>query len=283
MKKIIFLLLIPVFSFAQNDSVQTDKNEILINSKKPLYFVEGKLINESEVEKINPDEIESVNVLKGEKAIEKYGDEGKNGVIEIQLKEKEVSISETLENGMPICGLVQGVEINNNDSDFISDKQFPGTVCQASVRNYPKPNFVVNGELVSEDFVRNLNPNEIESIEIIKNADSIYSQHNLNGTIVITTKDSNYELPEYGLAVLDLGYESFLAMQPVAGTYSLNYLQNKNQRYVSVWNQRVISGNPEIYEMSIDYDSQTYYGLEFEYKLYVFFKFMEDKYQISFS
>jgi len=185
------------------------------------------------------------------------------------LKEKEVSISEI-------------IKINSFN---IPKKQFPGTVCQASVRNYPKPNFVVNGELVSEDFVRNLNPNEIESVTILKNANNVYDHinHNPNGTILIKPKDSNYELTEYDLAVSDLGYESFLAMQPSAKTYSLSYLQNKNKQYVSVWNSRVNTGNPAIYEMRIDYDSQTYYGLEFEYKLYVFFKFMEDKYQISFS
>lgn len=156
MKKLIFLLLIPFVSFAQNDSVLTsNKSEIIItckkcdNSKKPLYFIEGKLVNESEVEKIDPDEIESINVLKREKAIEKYGDEGKNRVIEIHLKNKEVSISEKLENMIPICGLER---------------------------------------------------NKV----------------------------------------------------------------------------------PEIYEIPIDYNTQTYYGLDFEYKLFMFFKFMEDKHKISF-
>ena len=35
---------------------------------------------------INPDEIQLVNVLKGPKAVEKYGEKGKNGVVEITLK-----------------------------------------------------------------------------------------------------------------------------------------------------------------------------------------------------
>ena len=38
---------------------------------------------------LNPNEIESINVLKGEAAIKKYGDKGKDGVIEITTKKKE--------------------------------------------------------------------------------------------------------------------------------------------------------------------------------------------------
>ncbi len=35
---------------------------------------------------LKPDNVESINVLKGKTAIEKYGEKGKNGVIEIYLK-----------------------------------------------------------------------------------------------------------------------------------------------------------------------------------------------------
>jgi hypothetical protein len=37
---------------------------------------------------INPNTIVSINVLKGESAIKKYGDKGTNGVVEITLKKK---------------------------------------------------------------------------------------------------------------------------------------------------------------------------------------------------
>ena len=39
-----------------------------------------------EMEKINPSDIESVNVIKGENATKKYGEKGNNGVIEITKK-----------------------------------------------------------------------------------------------------------------------------------------------------------------------------------------------------
>ena len=64
----------------QNDSILdlTDKEAI-----KPLVLADGK---EVEMGSIKPDMIESINVLKGDKAFEKYGAKGKNGVIEITLK-----------------------------------------------------------------------------------------------------------------------------------------------------------------------------------------------------
>lgn len=114
MNKFLFLFIIPFISFAQNDSVQLEDKSAkkvdtemtpAVTSNKPLYFVDGTKTKESVVNEINPDAIESINVLKGEKAIEKYGEEGKNGAIEIKMKKKEVSVLDILENRMPICGL----------------------------------------------------------------------------------------------------------------------------------------------------------------------------------
>jgi hypothetical protein len=41
------------------------------------------------MEAIDPNTIESIFILKDEKAIEKYGDEGKNGVVEIKIKKNK--------------------------------------------------------------------------------------------------------------------------------------------------------------------------------------------------
>jgi hypothetical protein len=54
----------------------------------PLIFVDGVKMTEQEMNAISPSDIESVSVLKGEKAIKKYADDGKVGVVEIKLKHK---------------------------------------------------------------------------------------------------------------------------------------------------------------------------------------------------
>lgn len=191
---------------------------------------------------------------------------------EDSLKVKNQIIDEILKNKISNGAVVEHseIEITQIDSIYIPSS-FKGTVPSYTYRKrIPEPQYIIDGKYVTSEQVRHLNPNNIESVEIEKTG--------LYGTVIIQTKEG---LTEYDLAVIDLGYENFLKMQPSAGNFSLSYLQNRNQRYVSLWNQRVLTGNPEIYEMQIDYDSENYYGLEFEHKLYMFFKFMEKKHSIS--
>ena len=69
----------------------TVSEKIVIRSngeEDPLYVVDGKVVNKKKMTKINPKNIESVNVLKGDSAKEKYGRKGKNGVVEIITKKE---------------------------------------------------------------------------------------------------------------------------------------------------------------------------------------------------
>ncbi len=51
-----------------------------------LWLLDGKEMEKDQIQKLSPDSIQSMNVLKGEEAIKKYGDKGKRGVIEITTK-----------------------------------------------------------------------------------------------------------------------------------------------------------------------------------------------------
>ncbi len=51
-----------------------------------LWLLDGKEVEKEQVEKLSPDSIQSMNVLKGEEATKKHGEKGKNGVIEITTK-----------------------------------------------------------------------------------------------------------------------------------------------------------------------------------------------------
>lgn len=57
--------------------------------KQPLFILEGKEISKEEMSRLNPNSIQSINVLKGESAKGKYGEKGKNGVVEISLKKAD--------------------------------------------------------------------------------------------------------------------------------------------------------------------------------------------------
>ena len=53
---------------------------------KPLIVIDGVITSEINLNDLNPNNIQSMNVLKGEKATAKYAEKGANGVIEITTK-----------------------------------------------------------------------------------------------------------------------------------------------------------------------------------------------------
>ncbi|WP_339838157.1 M56 family metallopeptidase [uncultured Maribacter sp.] len=70
--------------------VEEEGNTFLFSdyTKDPLFFINGKKSNETDIKNLDKKNIESMNVLKGEFAIMKYGKDAVNGVIEIITKEK---------------------------------------------------------------------------------------------------------------------------------------------------------------------------------------------------
>ena len=64
-------------------TVNTTKNG---DNKNPLILVNGKEIMSEEMNNIDPSSIQSITVLKNEDAVKKYGEKGKDGVVEIILK-----------------------------------------------------------------------------------------------------------------------------------------------------------------------------------------------------
>lgn len=74
-------------------AVTEQKIQVSISGKNgmpagALYYIDGKEASYEDVEKLDPDFIESINVLKGENATKVYGEKGKNGVIIITTKKR---------------------------------------------------------------------------------------------------------------------------------------------------------------------------------------------------
>ncbi len=106
-----YALLIPiligmlVYTSCEKQSDVESKIKIESHDSKeketPLFMLDEVIISKEELNAINPDEIESVNVIKGDNhAIEKYGMEAKNGVVLVSTKNdkgaKEIN-NETVE------------------------------------------------------------------------------------------------------------------------------------------------------------------------------------------
>jgi N-acetylmuramoyl-L-alanine amidase len=69
----------------------------------PLYLINGKIVNKSDFNNIDPRSIQSIEVLKANKALEAFGNDGKNGVIKITLK----SSNDQMLEGVQIFTAVQ--------------------------------------------------------------------------------------------------------------------------------------------------------------------------------
>ncbi|MDV4033353.1 hypothetical protein CMT49_14725 [Elizabethkingia anophelis] len=74
--------------------VNTDMNNVVIRgvstpsqTNNPLYVMNGEVVNNSYLKVLSPNNIESINVLKGEKATALYGAKAANGVIVITTKD----------------------------------------------------------------------------------------------------------------------------------------------------------------------------------------------------
>lgn len=69
----------------------TDQGNIVLKSspgqkEKPLIVIDGVIASDINLNDINPNNIQSINVLKGESAKVKYAEKGANGVVEITTK-----------------------------------------------------------------------------------------------------------------------------------------------------------------------------------------------------
>ena len=96
--------------------------------------------------------------------------------------------------------------------------------------------------------------------------------------------NENGDEEEYELIIIDPGYQSWKATnaRPV-GFYSPSYYESWNERYVAAWNDKV---NQQAYynsanypfENKIEYNPNIDYGLELNYELFWYFRYIHNLY-----
>lgn len=86
-----------------------------------------------------------------------------------------------------------------------------------------------------------------------------------------TIRISNKKL-EYEVLIFDIGFSSwFNSFAKPRNYYSQSYLESRNRVWVLEWNRRTMLSsqyNPNLYEMSINYEQNIDYGYEVNYMLY---------------
>jgi hypothetical protein len=90
------------------------------------------------------------------------------------------------------------------------------------------------------------------------------------------------EEDEYEVVIFDTGFDRWFAThgRPV-GFHSPQYYEMMNRRYVTAWNEKVSTHGFRMnspFQQHINYDPNIDYGLEVNYKLYYYFKYIEDVY-----
>ncbi|HRU13966.1 MAG TPA: TonB-dependent receptor plug domain-containing protein [Dysgonamonadaceae bacterium] len=145
-----------IITTKNNGHPSSTERRMGVSDGNPLILMNGVAITKEEMDKINPDDIESVNVLKGEQATRLYGEKGKNGVVIITPKGEKAVVP--LREGM--------------------NKENP-------------PLIVIDGKRMPKDFnLSTLKSEEIESISVLKDKSAVetYGEDGKNGVIVILKK-----------------------------------------------------------------------------------------------
>ncbi|SDH22187.1 TonB-dependent outer membrane receptor, SusC/RagA subfamily, signature region [Pedobacter terrae] len=204
MKKVIILSMMIGFSlagFAQKaDSTKTTKitlRGVAAYCNEALIIIDGNkqyLRGLSSLNEVNPDNIESVSILKDSLATARYGADGFAGVIDVKTKTGALS-----NNYAPKAA---PIEMNKSDlkgkvSGFSVRPSIPNINTHKEVRYLlnrdfdpkAKPLYVVDGKEVTNP---NINEKSIKSVVVIKDASSqkIYGDKGKNGVIMTTTKNA---------------------------------------------------------------------------------------------
>lgn len=135
------------------DSSQGNKLKINITENgKPasmdsaLCIVDGKKVSREEIDKLSPDQIKSVTVLKGKMAVEKYGDEAKGGALLISTKESgdtqpmKINLSDKGEQGSQKSIIINGKEVSAEDMEKLN---LSGQVGNISILNGNGENTII--------------------------------------------------------------------------------------------------------------------------------------------
>ncbi|MDQ0641749.1 TonB-dependent SusC/RagA subfamily outer membrane receptor [Pedobacter sp. W3I1] len=184
--------------FAQKaDSTKTTKITLRgVPDTEPLIVVDGNkqyIRGASSLSEVDPNNIESVSILKDSLATAKYGADGFAGVIEVKTKNGSLSNNYGLKAapiktaGSNLKGKVSGFSVRPN----VPNPNKPVTLRNLLNRDFDQkaePLYIIDGKEIAE--IKNLDQDSIQSIEVLKDSSAItlHGDKGKNGVVIITTK-----------------------------------------------------------------------------------------------
>jgi len=151
----------------------------LKNYDKAMIIADGEVISYAALKKIKPEDIKSISILKDKSATAVYGEKGKNGVIIINTKIKELVLKE-----VPLNYISDTPSENVNLNGNIRFRN-------SSLDPAKQPLYVVDGNIQTGKFELNaIDPNDIQTVNVLKGESTLnkYGEAGKNGVIEITTK-----------------------------------------------------------------------------------------------
>jgi hypothetical protein len=151
-----------------------------INAGKPVYIQNGIQITEAQMNQLDPSTIERVDVLNGEKAINTYGEPGKNGVVTITTKTQ----NQTRVNSASIQTVnIKPVKVSTSTGVIANSVNVNSNINIA-------PLYVVNKQKVNVETVNKIQVDAIVSVNVLTDKDAVknYGEEGKNGVVEITTK-----------------------------------------------------------------------------------------------
>ncbi|WP_161554605.1 SusC/RagA family TonB-linked outer membrane protein [Sinomicrobium soli] len=103
-----------------------------------------------------------------------------------QVESEEISKAPVANVSEALVGKLAGVSARQSDGR-------PGNTTSFQIRNFGTPLYVIDGVPQGADQYNNLNPGDIESVSVLKDAAaSIYGVRASNGVVLVTTKSGKY-------------------------------------------------------------------------------------------
>ena len=165
---LILLCMVFSYAFAQNKPVRdtlslitSDQQSKQKTPENALILLDGKVIDKATMDAMNPNDIYSVNVLKGKPATVVYGKKGRNGVVLITSKKPETEKKISLSYRVDSTGKVKG-----------------------------QPLYIINGKESTEAEMHLLGVDRISRVTVLKDKSvtSVYGDKAKDGVVIITMK-----------------------------------------------------------------------------------------------
>jgi len=87
---------------------------------------------------------------------------------------------------------------------------------------------------------------------------------------------------EYEIIIFDIHFDRWLTTQHMNNEafYSNEYLSSMNAQYANAWNRLYTTGDKRV-QSYIDYDRRIDYGKDLNFKLFMYFKYFQERYKIN--